>query len=288
VEGFHTAPDDEALVDSVAVGDQYFETVNVPIVSGRSFTADDVARGRRVAVVNETMAQRFWPGSSPIGRRIFPEGEQSPPFEVVGVARDHDVRAVGEAPRPYLHVPAEPQRGIGLIVRTTMPAGAALPMLREAIRALEANVVFTEETSAAQIASATMTPTRIAVYASAAFGGLALLLAAVGLYGVIAYAVSRRTREIGIRMALGAKRAQVLRLVMGQGGRLAIAGIALGVLGAAGAARILEALLYGVSTIDPLAYAAAVGVLLLVAAMANLVPAVTASRVDPAKALRSE
>ena len=100
------------------------------------------------------------------------------------MARDHNVRSVGEAPRPYLHLPAEPERGIGLVVRTTMPAAAALPMLREAIRTLEPSVVFTEDTTAAQIAAATMAPTKVAAYASAAFGGLALLLAAVGLYGV--------------------------------------------------------------------------------------------------------
>ena len=288
VDGFHTQPDDEALIDAAAVGDQYFEAVGVPLLSGRAFTADDVERGRRVAVVNETMARQFWPGSSPLGRRIFPEGDQSPAFEVVGVARDHDVRSVGEARRPYLHLPAEPERGIGLVVRTTMPAEAALPMLRDAIRTLEPSVVFTEDTTAAQIASATMIPTRMAAFAAAAFGGLALLLAAVGLYGVIAYAVSRRTREIGIRMALGAKRGQVLRLVMHQGARLAIAGIALGVLASAGVARLLVLLLYGVSTIDPLAYTAAITVLLLVASVANLVPAFAAARVDPAKALRGE
>jgi predicted lysophospholipase L1 biosynthesis ABC-type transport system permease subunit len=204
------------------------------------------------------------------------------------VARNHDVRAVGEAPRPYLHLPAQPERAIGLIVRTRAPAESALPMLRDAIRSLEPSVVFTEDTTAVQIASASMTPTRLAAWAAAAFGGLALLLAAVGLYGVIAYAVSRRTREVGVRMALGATRGQVLRLIMGQGGRLAIAGIALGVLAAAGAAQILDALLYGVSTVDPLAYGVAVGTLLVVAAAANFAPALTATRVDPARALRGD
>ena len=288
VDGFHTQPDDETLIDVAAVGDQYFEAVGVPILNGRGFTVDDIEHQRRVAVVNETMARQFWPGSSPLGRRIFPLGAQSPAFEVVGIARDHKVRSVGEVPRPYLHMPAGPERGIGLIVRTAMPAAAALPMLREAIRTLEPSVVFTEDTTAAQITATTMAPTKVAAFATAAFSGLALLLAAVGLYGVIAYAVSRRTREIGIRMALGAKRGQVLALVMRQGGRLAGAGIALGLLASAGAARLLEALLYGVSSIDPLAYTAAIALLLVVAGVANLVPAFTAARVDPAKALRGE
>ena len=288
VDGFHTQPDDEALIDVATVGDQYFEAVGIPILAGRGFTVDDVGQERRVAVVNETMARQFWPGHSPIGRRLFPLGAQSPAFEVVGVARDHDVRSVGEAPRPYLHMPAEPERGIGLVVRTTMPAEAALPMLRDAIRTLEPSVVFTEDATAAQIAAMTLAPTKVAAMAAAAFGGLALLLAAVGLYGVIAYAVSRRTREIGIRMALGAKRGQVLGLVMRQGGRLAGLGIALGVVASAGVARLLDALLYGVSGVDPIAYAAAVAILLLVAGLANMVPALTAARVDPARALRGE
>jgi predicted permease len=288
VDGFHSQPDDEALVDTAAVGDQYFEAVGVPVLTGRGFTVDDVEHQRRVAVVNETMARQFWPGSSPLGRRIFPLGVQSPAFEVVGVARDHNVRSVGEGPRPYLHMPAEPERGIGLVVRTTMPAAAALPMLREAIRTLEPSVIFTEDTTAAQIAAATTAPTKVAALASATFGGLALLLAAVGLYGVIAYVVSRRTREIGIRMALGAKRRQVLGLVMRQGARLAIPGVAIGVLASAAAARLLDVLLYGVSGVDPIAYAAAVAILMLVVGIANMMPALTAARVDPAKALRGE
>ena len=121
-----------------------------------------------------------------------------------------------------------------------------------------------------------------------AFGALALLLAAVGLYGVVAYSVSRRTREVGIRIALGAERWQVVRMILGQGGRLALAGVTLGALAAAGVARVLDSLLYGVSGLDPAAYGAAAGVLLLVALGANLVPAVAAARVDPVRALRNE
>jgi ABC-type antimicrobial peptide transport system permease subunit len=204
------------------------------------------------------------------------------------VARDHKVRSVGEAPRAYLHFPATASRAVALAVRTTIPAKAALPALRAAILKLEPNIVFTEDTPASDVAATTLAPTRIGAAILGAFGALALLLAAVGLYGVISYSVSLRTREVGVRMALGAKPADVLRLVLSQGGRLALAGVGLGAISAALVGRVLESLLYGVSAVDPVAYAVAIGVLLSVAALANLAPAVGAMRIDPLRALRSE
>jgi ABC-type antimicrobial peptide transport system permease subunit len=161
-------------------------------------------------------------------------------------------------------------------------------MLREALWKLEPDILFTEDVPASQVVATTVMPTRLGAMVLGAFGGLALLLAAVGLYGVIAHSVSRRTREVGIRIALGAERGQVLRLILAEGGRLALVGIALGVLASAAAARVLESLLYGVSGFDPAAYTIAAGVLLLVALAANLVPALTAARIDPVRALRSE
>jgi putative ABC transport system permease protein len=131
-------------------------------------------------------------------------------------------------------------------------------------------------------------PTRVGALVLGAFGALALLLAGVGLYGVVAYSVSRRTREVGIRMALGAERRTVLRLILAQGGRLALVGVALGAIASVGVGRLLESLLYGVSGFDPIAYGAAAGILLLTACLANLVPALTAARLDPVRALRSE
>lgn len=288
IAGHHPPEDEGTPTDVVSVGVDYFLTVGVPIVSGRTFSEDDVAQGRRVAIINETMARQYWRDSSALGRLIYLDGFKSDPFEVVGVARDHKVRSVGEAPRPYLHRPAGKSRSIGLIARTTMPASTALPMLREALWKLEPDIVFTEDVPAEQIAATTVAPTRIGALVLGAFGALALLLAAVGVYGVVAYSVSRRTREVGIRMALGAERRQVLRMVLWQGGRLAVVGIGLGAVAAAGAGRLLESLLYGVSGVDPVAYGVACGLLLLVAGAANLVPAITASRVDPMRALRRE
>jgi hypothetical protein len=270
------------------VGSNYFRTVGVPIVAGRDFTPEEIREGLRVAVVNEAMARRFWPGGSPIGRRICLGELDHPSHEIVGVARDHAVRAIGEEPRPYLHLPGAAGLGIGLVVRTTTPAVSALSMLRQALWKLEPNIVFKKDVSAAEIAAETMAPTRIGAGLLGAFGALALLLAAVGLYGVIAYSVSLRTREVGIRMAVGADRGRIVRMVLGQGARLAAAGIVLGTLAALVTTRVLASLLYGISPFDPAAYAMACGLLLAVACLANLLPALSAARIDPLRALKTE
>jgi ABC-type antimicrobial peptide transport system permease subunit len=200
------------------------------------------------------------------------------------------VRSVGEAPRPYVHTPwlQSPSRTLSLVVRASGPATALLPSLRQAILELEPEVVFTDDSTAEQVAETTLAPTRIGAAVLGAFGGLALLLAAVGLYGLIAYSVSRRTREVGVRMAIGARPRDVLGLVLRQGLKLALAGVGVGVLAAAGVARVLESLLYGVSAVDPVSYAAAALVLLAAAALANALPAYRASRIEPMRALRHD
>jgi len=288
IQGHHTPNDEPTPIDSVEVDAGYFDALAIPILEGRAFTAEDVDAERKVLVVNQTMAKRYWPGKSAVGQHVYSQGFDHAPHEIVGVSRDHKVRSVGEAPRAYLHFPAKASRSIALAVRTTMPAKTALPALRTALLKLEPNIVFTEDLPASEVAATTLAPTRIGAAMLAAFGALALLLAAVGLYGVISYSVSLRTREVGVRMALGAKPGDVLRLVLAQGGRLAVAGVGLGAISAAVVARVLESLLYGVSAVDPVAYAVAVGVLLTVAALANLAPAVSAMRIDPLRALRSE
>jgi predicted permease len=288
VPGHHEPDADGTIIDTVSVGADYFDAVGVPIVAGRAFTAGEVAQQRRVAIVNETMARQFWVDGRAVGRLLHSGSFASEPYEVVGVARDHKVRSVGEAPRPYLHLPSPASEGIGLVVLTTVPAVAALPMLRRAVLNLEPNILFTEDVPAAEVAAATMAPTRIGATAVGAFGSLALLLAAIGLYGVVTQSVNRRTREIGIRLAIGARRGQVVRMILYPGGRLAFAGVSVGLLGAALVGRVLESLLYGTSTYDPIAYAAAAGLLLVVALLANLRPALVASSVDPVRALQNE
>jgi predicted permease len=288
IRGHHGPQDDPTLVDTVTIGADYFAVVGVPLLEGRAIAEDDVEGERRVAVINQTMAQRYWPGRSPLGGLVYTEGFEEAPYEVVGVVRDHQVRSVGEAPRSYMHLPIRPSRSVPLVVRTTLPAAQALPMLRAAILAAEPDIVFTENRPATEVVATTVAPTRIGAGLLGAFGALALLLAAVGLYGVVAYSVTLRTREMGVRMALGARPGEILRQVLGEAGRLSLVGIGVGAVLAALVARVLESLLYGVSAVDPLAYAAAAAILLAVVGVASVGPALTAARVDPLRALRSE
>ena len=285
VQGFHTPEEQESPIDVTSVGPDYFATVGVPILQGRALTRED--RGRQVAVVNETLARQYWPNGA-VGQRFYMGAYHTPVWEIVGVARDHKVRSVGETPRPYLHVPRGADLSMNFVVRTSTPPAAALPMLREALLSIEPDIVFTEAAAAAEIAETTMLPTRVGAILLGAFGALALGLAAIGLYGVVAYSVSRRTREVGIRVALGASGASVLRLVASRGAILALTGLALGAIGAGVAGQLLESMLYGVSSFDVWAFGAAAIVLLAIAGIANLVPALTAMRVDPVRALRSE
>jgi macrolide transport system ATP-binding/permease protein len=288
VQGVHAPEEQETPIDTVGIGEDYFTTIGVPIVAGRALTRDDLASRRKVAVVNETLARQYWPGGA-VGQRFYMGGYHTPAWEIVGVARDHKVRSVGEDPRPYLHVPDSPNElSQSYVVRTATPPASALPSLREAMWSLEPDIVFTEDVAAAEVAETTMLPTRIGAILLGAFGALALGLAAIGLYGVVAYSVSQRTREIGIRVALGAPRAAVLRLLASRGATLALIGLAAGAIGAAVVGRLLTSMLYGVSAFDAPAFGAAALVLLVIAGIANLVPAFAALRIDPVKALRSE
>jgi predicted permease len=288
VEGHHSPEEQESPVDAVTVGADYFTTVGVPILTGRAFTEDDINGERRVAIVNETLARQYWPGGNAVGQRFYTAGYHTEPLEIVGVARNHKVRSIGEPARPYVHFPGGRGTSVSLVVRTSAPAAGMLPTLRQALWSLEPDIVFTEDVSAEEVAETTIMPTRIGAMALGAFGALALLLAAVGLYGVVSYSVSRRTREIGIRVALGAQRGAVLSTLASRGVRLVLVGLALGAVAAAGVGRLLESMLYGVSQFDAVAFFAAAVVLLMIAGIANLVPAMNALRIDPVRALRSE
>ena len=236
------------------------------------------------------MAKRYWPGRSPIGEQIHTDGFDEAPHVIVGLVRDYKVRSLGEAPRPYLHFARrqEPSRNVTVLARTSGPAAHAVAPLRRAVLELEPELAFSEEGTVTDLIRMTLVPTRVGASLIGAFGALALLLAAVGLYGVIAYTVSQRTRELGVRAALGADRGDLVKLVVGQGMKLAVVGVALGVLAAAAVTRVLSVLLYGISAVDPWAFGGAATMLLGVALLANLVPAVRAARVDPMRALRHE
>jgi predicted permease len=290
VPGHHRPDDDADTIDATYVDENYFRVVGIPIVEGRGFETADREGSPKVVVVNQALAERYWPGESALGKRITTDGYDGTAFEVVGVARDHKVRTVGEESRPYLHFARSQSPSIvtTVMVRVSGSADAALPALEREILSMNPEIVFTETTTAQEVVDLTLLPTRAGAGLLGAFGALALGLASVGLYGVIAYSVSRRTREVGLRMAMGARGSDVIRMILSSGLRLALVGVAIGAVVSALVARVLEAYLYGISSIDPLAYLAAVVVLVLVAGAANLVPALRAARVSPMTALRYE
>jgi predicted permease len=277
-------------VEVTTVSPDYFKTIGVSILDGRGFTNDDRPDTQRVAVVNETLARRFWPNESAVGKTIRSRTSDGPVFVIVGVAANHKVMSVTEQPTPLLHVARlqRPNSYTAIIARTRGNATALLRDMRRELLALEPNLVFVENQTMEAEAEQTLFPARASAWLVSGVGLIAMLLAAIGLYGVIAYSVARRTREIGIRMALGARPLSVVRLVMQQGLLVAVAGLVVGCLLAALGARAITGALYGVTVSDPASWIAAAVILLAVSSLANLIPAWRASRVDPSVALRNE
>jgi predicted permease len=279
---------DTIEVTTVSTG--YFQTLGVPIVEGRAFTNADGPNSQRVAIVNETFANRYWPRQSAIGKTFRTRGSEGPLFEIVGVSADHKVLTLSERPTPFLQIPRSQRPGsyAAIIARTRGDADALLRDMRRELLALEPNLVFVENQTMEAEVDATLFPMRASAWLVSGIGLVAMVLAAIGLYGVIAYSVARRTREIGIRVALGARPGAVVGLVMRQGLLVALVGLGAGCLLAVVAARAIAGVLYGVSAADPLSWLTAAAVLLIASAIANLVPAWRAAHVDPCEALRTE
>jgi predicted permease len=278
------------LVEVTTISPDYFKTMGVAILQGRGFTAADQPNTPRVAVVNEAFARRFWPGENVIGKTFRSRGPDGPLFLIVGVVADYKVATVGEGPTPFLHVSRDqrPNSYSAIIARTHGDPNALLRDMRRELLTLEPNLVFVEnQTMEAEVAT-TLFPVRAGAWLVGFVGTIAMGLAAVGLYGVIAYSVARRTREIGIRMALGAQPSRVLGQVMKQGLGVAAIGLAAGSLVAIAATRLISGALYGVGVADPVAWIGSAAILLSVSAVANLIPARRAARVDPSVALRVE
>ena len=272
------------------VDEAYFNTLGVPLLRGRSFTTADTPETPKIAIVNESFVKTYWPGEDALGNRFRARTADGPEFQVVGVVADYKVDTVGERPTPYIHyaLTQRPFTGQVIMARTAGSAGALPNTMRREVLALEPNAIFLDsQTMDAQV-DMTLLPARLAAQTASVVGLVATLLAAIGLYGVIAYAVARRTREIGIRMALGAAPGGVIGLIMRQGLTVAVAGVLAGSVLAGLAARAVASALYGVSAYDPIAWSGAIGALIGAAALANFLPARRASLVDPSVALRTE
>jgi putative ABC transport system permease protein len=265
----------------------------VPIVRGRGFTAADRDSSVHIGVINEVLARQEFAGIDPIGKRIRFGGADSkdPWITIIGVAKEFRHYRLPKPMGPAIYFPqlAAPSASQTLVVRTALPDPMALaPAVREVLRELDPDVPAFQVQTLEQAVSRSLWRQRLQGEVLGTFAALALLLAAVGIYGVISYAVAQRTRELGVRMALGATRGQLLGLVLGQGLRLAVAGVAIGIVAALALSRVVASLLYGVSATDLATFAGVPVALALIAMLATLVPARRATRVDPVVAMRTE
>jgi hypothetical protein len=288
ITGHETSDNRPFQIDGTYVDERYFDALGVKLIAGRNIQPADRDDRRKVVVISNAMAQRYWPGQpeNALGRE-FRLSENGDPYQVIGVAADYKVDTPGESPKPYIHLPLSRQETFGnYIVRTSAKGSAMVPVLQRELRALNPDLVFLDKGTERDLADVRLFPVRAGAWLIGAFGALALVVAAVGLYGVIGYSVSRRVREIGIRKALGARPRQLLGMVLGEGMVLVMIGGVIGVALAAAAARVLSSVLF-VGPFDLVSFSIAFGVLAGVALLANLVPARRAANVDPMVALRS-
>jgi predicted permease len=274
------------------VGNDFFRVFGVPILAGRGFNAGDTATSRTVAVVNESLARKFFPNANPVGRS-FNAGRNHPiTIEIVGVCGDTKYYKLRKDAEPtYYALYKQKPNGISeatFAVATRMQGQSIVPSLRDAVRAVDRNLPLLDVRTQDEQIEASLQHERIFASLTGAFGALALALACIGIYGIMAYSVSQRTNEIGIRMALGAQPQRVLRMVLGEASWMAAIGVAVGLGIALALGRVVASLLYGVRANDPVTYMISMMLLFLVALGASWLPARRAARVDPMRALRHE
>jgi predicted permease len=287
VDGYSPKPAEEMTAYYNRVGPDYFETLGVPIVSGRGITTRDVKGQPLVAVINETMAQRYWSGRNPVGGTMR---LGSTPVTIVGVARNGHYGKLQEPPRNFMYLPVLQQWRPDLIlhVRTNGDPASVLPSVQAELKRLDSSVpLFDVRTLEQHLALSVFIP-RLAGWLLGVFGILGLTLAVIGIYGVVAFSVAQRTREIGVRVALGAARHEIVTMVLGQGLRLIAIGLAIGLVLAWIAGRLLAGQLLGVSPGDPLSFAGTAALFLVIAVGASVLPARHAARLDALTALRRE
>src|SRR5580693_10377311 len=287
VDGYEPPPNEQPTAEYNEVSPGYFVTLGIPLLSGREFTRADDENAPRVAIVNQTIIARYWRWQNPIGQRLQVKGNW---VRVVGVVKDSKYYSMDETPRPFFYVPLRQYFTIepDIHIRATQPLQTIQTALIREARALDPNLALYEMITLQEQVNRSTSHELVAVALVALFGGLALLLASIGLYGVMSYTVSQSTRELGLRMALGASTSNVLRLVLLRGLLLTTTGIIIGFALALLLTRLLGNLLYQVSPRDPLAFAVAFAVMTLASVAACFVPAWRATRIDPIRALRTE
>ena len=271
------------------VSRSYFDVMGIPIVTGRSLGPEDMRGSEPVAIISETAARQFWPGESPIGREVKrPSREQ--PFRIVGVAKDSKAWTLGEEYRPYIYLSKEQSTEISSMIVATgsIPEAQIVTELRRVARELDPRFVIMESKTVSEHLSIALFAPRMAALLLGVFGALALILASTGLYGIVAFSVSRRTREMGIRLSLGADAATVVGMVLKSAMGLVAVGVMIGVVLSLGLAQAIRSFLYGVGATDPVTFIGVPALLAVVALAAAFVPARRASRVNPVEALKSE
>ena len=286
IEGYQPPRNEPVAAEYNVVGEGYFATIGIPIVTGREFARTDDENAPLIAIINETMAAKYWPGKNAVGQRLKVKDKW---MEVVGTAKDSKYSEMLEAAKPFFYLPLRQNFSVqnGFIIRTDQSATAIMNALAREIRALDPNLAPLDTVSLQEQVNRMSYSQQLAATLLAVFGGIALFLAAIGLYAVMSYSVSQSTRELGMRMALGANAAAVLRLVVSRGLRLTILGMAIGAIAALALTRLITTLLYKVSPRDPIAFGSALLILTAVALVACFVPALRAARIDPARALRA-
>jgi putative ABC transport system permease protein len=289
-EGRPATPEESASASYVVATPGYFHALQIPLLAGRAINEQDADKSPMVVVINETMARRFWPGESPVGKRITIWRDEKFPREIVGVVGD--TRATpGDPAGPQMYVPYAQDANWGslsLVVRSSIDPSSLTAAARNEVHAIDKTIPVYNTRPMCEVVGVALAGKRASAMLVGAFALLALLLALVGIYGVTAYYVTQRTQEIGVRMALGAQARHVLGLVLGQSMRLTLGGLALGLCGALALTRVLESLLYGVKPTDPVTFAGAAALLGVVALLACLLPAWRATKVDPLIALRAD
>jgi predicted permease len=286
VDGYHPPLEEQPAIEYNQVSPGYFPTLGIPLLSGREFTRNDDEKAPLVAIVNRTMMTRYWGGRDPIGGRLQVNGRWA---RVVGVAADSKYESMREAPTPFFYVPLRQDfvRGPALYIRATQPLQSTLAAVLREVHALDPNLALYEMITLQEQVNRSTSSQLVAVTLVSLLGGLALLLAGVGLYGVMSAAVAQSSRELGLRMALGATAANLLRLVLSRGLRLTAAGILFGAIAALGLTKLLGSLLYNVSPYDPWLFGSALAAMMVTAVAACLLPAWRAARTDPARILRN-